>query len=183
MQPVKRTRKIIVHIATSADGFIARPDGNIEWLTARTAPKGFYGIGEFMQTIDAKVIGRKTYEVSVALGAKFDTKTPTYVFSHGPPPKKLPPGVEFVADGIEGFVERLRGAKGRNVWLMGGGEIIAAFLDAGAIDDFIVSVIPTFIGEGIPLMAHRHRDVPLRLRSVQKFSDGVAQLHYAVRPS
>ncbi len=183
MQPVKRTRKIVVHIATSADGFIARPDGNIEWLTSRPAPKGFYGIGEFMQTIDAKIIGRKTYEISVALGAKFDPKIPTYVFSRGAPPENLRPGVTFVTDPIDDFVTLLRAAKGRNIWLMGGGEIIAAFLDAGAIDEFVVSVIPTFIGEGIPLMSHRHRDVPLRLRSVQKFADGVAQLHYALRPA
>src|SRR5687768_16118398 len=82
----KKTRKVIVHIATSADGYIARPDGDIEWLTERPAPKGFYGISKFMQSIDTKVFGRKTYEVSVQMGATFDSKTRNVVLSHRPSP-------------------------------------------------------------------------------------------------
>jgi dihydrofolate reductase len=70
--------------------------------------------------------------------------------------------------------------EGKNIWMMGGGEIIAAFLDEGAIDEFIITVVPTLIGEGIPLMAHRRRDAPLRLRSVEQFPDDVVQLHYNV---
>jgi len=57
-------RKIVVNIATSADGYVARPDGDLEWLTSRPAPKGFHGMGKFVQSIDAKVLGRKTYDVS-----------------------------------------------------------------------------------------------------------------------
>jgi len=66
---------------------------------------------------------------------------------------------------------------------MGGGKLIASFLDEQAIDQFIISVIPIFIGEGIPLIAPRHRDVPLRLVSVRRFADGVVQFHYEVQPS
>ena len=65
--------------------------------------------------------------------------------------------------------------------MMGGGEIIASFLDEGAIDEFIITVIPIFIGEGIPLIAPRHREVPLNLRSVKPFPDGVVQVHYDIR--
>jgi len=65
--------------------------------------------------------------------------------------------------------------------MMGGGEIIGSFLDEGAIDEFIITVVPTFIGEGIPLISPRHREVSLRLRSLQRFPDGVVQLHYEVR--
>jgi dihydrofolate reductase len=65
--------------------------------------------------------------------------------------------------------------------MMGGGEIIASFLDAGAIDDFIISLIPTSVGEGIPLIAHRHRHLPLRLQSLRRFSDDVVQVHYKVQ--
>ena len=64
--------------------------------------------------------------------------------------------------------------------MMGGGGIIASFLDEGAIDEFIISVVPVFIGDGIPLIAPRHRDVPLDLHAVQRFPDGVVQLHYKV---
>jgi dihydrofolate reductase len=63
---------------------------------------------------------------------------------------------------------------------MGGGDIIGSFLDEEAIDEFIITVLPTFIGEGIPLIAPRHRQVPLRLLGLQQFPDGVVQLHYEV---
>jgi dihydrofolate reductase len=176
-------RRIIVNLAMSADGYIARPDGDLEWLTSRPKPEGFYGLGAFMSSIDTKLLGRKTYDISLQLGAKFDSKTRYYVFSRRPPLTPVPAGVEFVTEAISLFAKRLREMEGKNIWLMGGGEIIAAFLDAGAIDEFIITVVPTFIGEGIPLIAHRHRDVPLHLRSVQQFPDGVVQLHYDVQKS
>jgi len=178
--PATKKRKIIVNIATSADGYIARPDGDVEWLTRRPPPKGFYGIDKFAQSIDTKLFGRKTYDLSVRMGAQFDSKTRNCVFSRQPSPASVPSGVEFIAGGIGSFAKRLRDQKGKNIWMMGGGEIIASFLDEGAIDEFIVSVVPVFIGEGIPLIAPRHRDVGLSLRSVQPFPDGVVQLHYNV---
>lgn|GEM_PF-6646875 len=58
----KKRRKIIVHIGTSADGYIARPDGDLEWLTSRPKPEGFYGMSAFMKSVDTKLLGRKTYE-------------------------------------------------------------------------------------------------------------------------
>jgi dihydrofolate reductase len=64
--------------------------------------------------------------------------------------------------------------------MMGGGELIASFLDAGEIDEFDIHVIPTFIGEGIPLVAPRHRDVALRLRSAKKYADNGVRLRYEV---
>jgi dihydrofolate reductase len=64
--------------------------------------------------------------------------------------------------------------------MMGGGGLIASFLDAGEIDEFDIHVIPTLIGKGISLVAPRHRDVPLRLRSVRKYPDGVVRLRYEV---
>ncbi len=173
-------RKVIVHIATSADGYIARPDGDLEWLTSRPAPKGFYGMNAFMRSVDTKLLGRKTYEVSLRMGAKFDSQSRSIVFSRHPPPG-APSGVEFVNDAIGPFVSRLRAQPGKDIWLMGGGEIIASFLDAQAIDEFVISVVPVFIGDGIPLIARRHRHVPLELHSIERFEDGVVQLHYRVQ--
>ena len=173
-------RKVIVHIATSADGYIARPDGDLEWLTSRPAPKGFYGMDAFMKSIDTKVLGRKTYEASLRLGAKFDKKSPTFVFSRQPPPADAPPAWSSSNGGIGPFVQRLRGQPGKDIWLMGGGEVIASFLDEEAIDEFVVSVAPVFIGDGIPLLARRHRHVPLTLLSSERFDDGLVQLRYQV---
>lgn len=174
-------RQIIVHIATSADGYIARPDGNLDWLTNRPAPKGFYGLPKFSRSIDVKILGRKTFDFSVKMGAHFRAEDVHYVFSRQPAPAAAPPGVQFVTEPVKSFVERLRNQPGKNIWMMGGGQIIASFLDEHAIDQFILSIVPVFIGEGIPLISPKHRDVPLRLQSSQKFPDGVVQLHYEVQ--
>src|SRR5262245_66463073 len=99
---------VIVHTGTIADGYIARPDGDLEWLTSRPAPKGFYGMNAFMRTIDTKVLGRKTYEESLRLGAKFDSKERTIVFSRQAPPSDAPPGVQFVSGAVGPFVSQLR---------------------------------------------------------------------------
>jgi dihydrofolate reductase len=178
---VTKRRKVIVHIATSADGYIARADGDLEWLTSRPPPQGFYGMNAFMRSVDTKVLGRKTYQVSLRMGAKFDSQSRTIVFSRHPPPADAPSGVEFVNDAIGQFVSRLREHPGKDIWLMGGGEIIAAFLDAQAIDEFVISVAPVFIGDGIPLIARRHRHAALDLSSCERFEDGVVQLHYRVQ--
>jgi len=178
---VTKPRRIIVHIATSADGYIARPDGDLDWLTSRPAPKGFYGMNAFMTSIDTKVLGRKTYEVSLSMGAKFDSKSRHIVFSRHAPPADAPSGVEFVSEAIGAFARRLRELPGKDVWLMGGGELIASFLDEQAIDEFIISVAPVFIGDGIPLIARRHRHVPLDLHAIERFEDGLVQLHYRVQ--
>jgi dihydrofolate reductase len=175
-----KRRNVIVHIATSADGYIARPDGDLEWLTSRPAPKGFYGMNAFMRSIDTKLLGRKTYELSLRMGAKFDSKSRYIVFSRHAPPADAPSGVEFVNGEIGRFVRRLREEPGKDIWLMGGGELIASFLDEHAIDEFVISVTPVFIGDGIPLIARRHRHVPLELHSVERFEDGLVQLHYRV---
>jgi dihydrofolate reductase len=135
----------------------------------------------FMKSIDTKLLGRKTYEESLRLGAKFNAKERTIVFSRRARPADAPPSVEFVHAGIGPFVSHLREQPGKDIWLMGGGDLIASLLDEQAIDEFVVSVVPVFIGEGIPLIARRQRHVPLRLKSTESFEDGVVQLRYRVR--
>jgi dihydrofolate reductase len=174
-------RKIIVQIATSADGFIARPDGDIEWLTERPHPKHMYGMTRFVRSIDTILFGRKTYEVGLQLGGTFDPDYRNYVFSRRPAPATAPKGVEFVNEPVAAFAKRLRKAKGKDIWMMGGGELIASFLDAGEIDAFMIAVMPVLIGEGIPLIAPRHRHVKLGLVSAKSYTDGVVMVHYEVK--
>jgi dihydrofolate reductase len=182
---MKAPRKIIVYIATSADGYIARPDGDLEWLNRRPHTVD-YGMRAFYPAIDTILWGRKTYDWLLDYykkkgikGGMFDKKVANYVFSRKPP-KRAAAGVEFVSAPVKAFARRLRATPGKHIWMMGGGELIASFLDAGEIDEFDIQVIPTFIGEGIPLVAPRHRDVPLRLRSARKYPDGVVRLRYDV---
>jgi dihydrofolate reductase len=178
------TRKVIAELAASADGYIARPDGGVEWLD-RPQTAGDYGMRAFYRSIDTILFGRKTYELALDFqrqgipGAEFDPAVKNYVFSRRPP-KKAPAAVEFVTAPIPEFMKGLRAAPGKNIWMMGGAGLIASFLDLGEIDEFIIHVIPILIGEGIPIVAPRHRSVPLVLLSSRRYSDGVVRLHYAV---
>jgi dihydrofolate reductase len=185
---MKPRRKIIAYIATSADGYIARPDGDVEWLNRRPRTVD-YGMSEFYPRIDTILWGRRTYDWLVDYWRKrgktkglFDTKVANYVFSRKPP-KRVAQGVEFVSEPVKSFARRLRKAPGKHVWMMGGGKLIASFLDAGELDELDIHVIPVFIGEGIPLIAPRHRDVPLLLRSSKRYPDGVVRLRYEVPPA
>jgi dihydrofolate reductase len=180
-----KARRIIVYIATSADGYIARPHGDVEWLNRRARLD--YGMRAFYSRIDTILWGRKTYDWLLSYYKKrgktkglFDTKLANYVFSRRPP-RRPAPGVEFVKEPVKAFARRLRARPGKHIWMMGGGGLIASFLDAGEIDEFDIHVIPVFIGEGIPLVAPRHRDVPLRLLSSRKYPDGVVRLRYEVQ--
>ena len=182
---MKTGRRIIVYIATSADGYIARPDGDVEWLNRRPRTVD-YGIRAFYTRIDTILWGRKTYDWLLNYYKKkgktsglFDTKLANYVFSRNPP-RTAAPGVEFVSGPVKPFARRLRALPGKQIWMMGGGELIASFLDAGEIDEFDIHVIPIFIGKGIALIAPRHRDVPLRLLASRKYPDGVVRLRYEV---
>ncbi len=178
-------RRIIAHIATSADGYIARPDGDVEWLNRRPDTVD-YGTRKFYQSIDTIIWGRKTYDWVLNYHKKrgktdglFDTTLDNYVFSRTPP-RHPAPGVQFVRQSVKAFAKRLRATPGKQIWMMGGGGLIASFLDAGEIDEFDIHVIPVFIGKGIPLVAPRHRDIPLTLRSARRFPDGVVRLRYEV---
>jgi len=181
-----RKRKIIVYLAISADGFIARSDGSVDWLD-RPRPKGNDGMGAFYKSIDTVLWGRKTCDVALDFqkkgvpGTAFDTRVKNYVFTRSLPQAPAPAGVEFVSEPIQAFATRLRKKKGKDIWMMGGAGIIASFLDQGEIDEFMIHVIPKFIGEGIPLIATGPRTVPLKLISCTEFPDGVVRLHYTVR--
>jgi len=170
-------RKIIAYIATSADGYIARPDGSVEWLN-RPRIAGDYGMSEFHKSIDTVIWGRKTWDQAMGGKSSGSSKIKSYVFTHNPP-DKTPRGVDFVSGNIGDFAQQLRATPGKDIWMMGGGGVIASFLDAGELDELIIHFIPVFIGEGIPLIAPRHLDVELKLVGTHAYADGVVKMHYA----
>ena len=179
MPSSNRKRKFIVYVTVSADCFIARPDGDFSWLD-RPRPKGNYGMAEFYRSIDTCVLGRKTYDLAVKFGkADGYAGKKNYVFSRTLS-KAASPKVTVIDEDVRVFAERLRLEKGKHIWLVGGGELVASFLDSGQVDEFIIHVIPKMIGEGIPLVAPRYRDLRLELLAGKRFPDGVVRLHYAV---
>ena len=178
-------RKSIVYIAVSADGYIARPDGSVDWLD-RPRTAGDYGMAAFQKTIDTIIFGRRTFDEAVErfFGGNPEkfvdrrSKIKNYVISHRPGPSV--PGLEFVNEPLDAFVKGLRAQPGKNIWVMGGGGVIGSLLDVGGIDEFIINVIPTFIGEGVPLIAPQRRTVKLQLIDTNAWKDGVTKLHYKV---
>ncbi len=140
-------------------------------------------MGEFFKTIDTILWGRKTYDKGIEMGMKSADFWPGirhYLFSRRPR-KSLLPGFEWTSAAVKTFAQRLRAQPGKDIWMMGGGEIIASFLDKSEIDEFRIHVIPILIGEGIPLIQPRHRSIPLKLLSSKSFSDGVVELNYRVK--
>ena len=182
------SRKVICYIATSADGYIARPDGNIDWLTNPEVPRepkvGDYGYADFVKDIDTVLWGRTTWDQVQSWMESGDAGmaagTRSYVFTSRPETGAAKPDVEYTNEPVKPFMERLRAEPGRDIWMMGGGGIIGTFLDAGELDEFIIHVMPVLIGEGIPLIAPRHREIPLRLVETKSYDDGVVMLHYAI---
>ena len=186
-----------VFIAISADGFIARPDGAIDWLAAVERKGEDYGYQKFFDTVDVLVTGRNTYDVVAGFEAWPYAGKRAFVFSRSENPPLDPrvtytsqtPG-EWLAERYAELVDNrsASGAPGaggaepaKDVWLVGGGELIRGFLDELLVDELIVAVHPVVLGGGIPLIpagTHRHR---LRLVSQKAFDSGLVQLHYVVQ--
>ena len=178
-------RKIITCAAISADGYIARPDGNVDWLH-QIPSQSDYGLAKFEAGVDTILMGRKTYDWAMRYYRKigkpdgvWNERLTYHVFSRKPP-TKVPAAVNFVNIPVKTFARRLRDAPGKNIWMMGGAGLIASFLDAGEIDEFLIHVMPVLIGKGIPLIAPRHRDISLNLRAAKTYPGGVVELRYEI---
>jgi len=127
------TRKVILFIATSLDGFIARADGSVDWLFH----DGDYGMAEFFRSIDTVLIGRKTHDVMLGFGQTSYRGRKNYVFSRSQPASPSA-DVEYTADGARDLIETLRLTRGKDIWLVGGSELIDTFLVEQLIDRITV---------------------------------------------
>jgi dihydrofolate reductase len=141
-------RKIILGVGISLDGYIARPNGAVDFLFM---PKG-YSMAPFFATIDASIMGRKTFDAALRMGGTFtDSKMPTYVMSRTQLPGKRE-GLIFTAQSPTELARELRGRRGgKDIWLMGGGELAREFLNADLVDGIYLGVVPVLLGGGIPL--------------------------------
>lgn len=165
-------RKILLGVGISLDGYIARLDGSVDFLFM---PKDFSS-SDFMAFVDAELMGRKTYEISLKLGAKYNS-TSTYVFSRSIAPGRRD-GVTFTRDTPERLVHELRTHKGKNIWLMGGGELTREFLQADLVDEIHLGIVPVLIGEGIPLFPATFPQRNFKLIENKTYSRGLISLKY-----
>lgn len=165
-------RKIVLFIACSLDGYIARANGDIDWLFDDQD----YGYTQFYESIDTVLVGRKTYEqASNFEEVPFEGKE-CHVFSRSI--DREDGCAKFVDGDIVNFVEELKGREGKDIWLVGGAEIIEVLLSANLIDRFIISIHPILLGDGVPLFKKQSDEIKLVLTNSISFPTGLAQLHY-----
>ena len=165
-------RKIKLFIACSLDGFIAREDGGIDWLFT-----GDYGYTKFYNSVDVVLMGRKTYELALKLGEDYKDKK-VIVFTRQKNLKKFS-NIEFVSD-IVPFTKKLKTEKGKDVWLVGGGEIISVLLNNNLIDEMQIFVHPIILGKGIPLFKDIKKEIKLKLVETKEFEDGLVKVEYKI---
>lgn len=170
-------RKIVYFVTSSLDGFIARPNGGIDWLIQAEGDEDF-GFARFQESIDTVIQGRQTYEHVLKLGPYPYQSQKNYVFS-----RKLLEcqHAELVRQPVPQFVRWLRDQPGKDIWLVGGGELAAAFLAAEAIDELKVFIQPVLLGEGIPLAKYIGRDIRLTVISSHAFRQGLVQINFEVK--
>lgn len=167
-------RKVVLGLGISLDGYIARPDGSVDFLFV---PKD-YSMGPFFKTIDVAVLGRKTYNDALKMGGSFTgSKMESYVFSHSLPPGERD-GVIFTNDSPSNLVAAIRKKPGKNIWLMGGGELIRAFLKEDLVDELYIGVVPTLLGEGIPLFPSGFPQREFDLVENKSYSQGFIAVKY-----
>lgn len=168
-----------VFIATSLDGYIARPDGGIDWLRAVERPGEDYGYQAFARSIDAIVMGRNTYEVALGFPEWPYAGKRLIVLTHRPAIARH--GEEFCSTLLPELGERLAQEGVRRVYV-DGGEVIRQFLVARLIDDLTVSIIPVLLGSGIPLFGSGAPEHALSLLESRSYPSGLVQLRYGTEP-
>ena len=167
-----------VFIATSIDGFIARLDGGLDWLPDDPEPHGY---DEFMQTIDAIVIGRKTFEVVLKFGGWAYGAKPVVVLSRTLTKLKLPDNAvcDLMSGRPEAIVDTLA-QRGMKHLYIDGGVTIQGFLEAGLIQRLTITHIPVLLGSGIPLFGPLSRDIRLIHVATRSYPSGLVQSEYVV---
>ena len=176
------------YTAASLDGFIATEDHSLEWL---------FPLGDVNETsyptfileVGALAMGASTYEWMLrhvikpgsASGAPWPYRQPTWVFSHRALPPVQGADIRFVDGDVRPVHAEMRAAaQGKNVWLVGGGDLVGQFHDAGLLDEIIVQVGSVTLGAGKPLLPRRIASPPLRLTEARRIGPGFAELRYDV---
>jgi dihydrofolate reductase len=176
---LKQMRKISLFIATSLDGYIAKPNDDLSFLKLVEKEGEDYGYAEFTNTIDTLIVGRKTYDyVLKEIGpSHYDNgQRDVYVITRTERPhvgKTI-----FYTGNITELVKRLKSEKGKNIYCDGGAEVINELLKQDLIDELIISVIPVLLGNGTRLFKDGRPEQLLEFITVKTFDTGLTQLHY-----
>lgn len=164
----------------SLDGFIAKPDNDISFLSIVEQKGEDYGYSEFVKSIDTVIIGRKSYDKVISMGFDYPhADKEVYIIS-----RTIRPAVgniRFFSGDFINLISELKTKAGRNIYCDGGAEIVAELLKNKLMDEIIVSIIPILLGEGIRLFNDKNPEQILHLVSCRQFEKGLVQLHYKIK--
>jgi len=181
--PQVTRRKVKYGVGVSLDGYIAGPDGAVDWLerATRKAKGEDFGMGEFFKSIDTVLMGRKTYEMGLKMGMDKGgyPKMKNYVFSRTLPPGERD-GIEFVSGNPGGLIARLKQQIGKDIWLCGGGELAREVLKSKALDEIILGVAPILVGAGLLTFPPGFPETELELIECKQYKGGLVSLTYKV---
>jgi len=181
-------RKVTLGLANSLDNYIARRDGGSDWL--RWSKEVAEISAAFMKTIDAILIGRKTYEVMLNNGQTSFPGGKNYVFSRAKKGRtvlaralahKPDENVELVNEDAAAFVGKLRKRKGKGIVVFGGGELAQSLFEAGLIDEIVLNIQPVLLGSGIPLFHEMKKQINLDLIDSRKLKAGSLIVSYRIK--
>ena len=174
---MENNRKVILYIATSLDGYIAKPNDDLSFLSLVENGDEDYGYYEFMASVDTVIMGRKTYDWVVAqVGEYPHADLDSYILTRKP--KESIGKTEFYTGDIAQLISGLKSEPGKHIFCDGGAEIVNEFLKLDLIDEMIISIVPVLLGDGIRLFNDERPEQLLDLVSVKSFDKGLVQLHY-----
>jgi len=171
-------RKVKYFVANSLDGFISRVDGSTDWLFMDQD----YGMSMFFASVDVAIMGRKTYDKmqELAPGQTFSPTIREYVFSRTQP-SRMVGNTTFLNEPIGSWLDGVRRRPGKDIWLVGGGEMVRAFLLERLIDEIGLTIHPRLLGAGIPLFPTPYPETELQLISCREYETGLIQTFYSVK--
>jgi dihydrofolate reductase len=172
-------RKVKLFIACSLDGYIATPEGGVDFLSTVEQPGEDYGYAAFYETIDTVVLGRKTYEKVLSFGEPFPHRCPVYVIASQNQPTAN--NVHFYTNGPVNLIHELLLQPGKDIFVDGGAQVVHALLQQKLIHELTVSFIPVLLGDGIRLFQEGFDSVSLSLQHSRSFPSGLVQVTYSVR--
>ena len=185
--PEVAMRKIVLFVGMSLDGYIARSNGAVDFLSVPKSggprnERGEYSMAPFFASVDTEIMGRKTLEAGLKMGGGSLPRTSMvrYVFSRLQPPGERD-GLVFVNQTPDALIGQLRKRPGKNIWLMGGGELARDFLKADLVDELSLGIVPVLLGEGIPLFPSGFPQRDFALVENKTYSRGLIALRYKRR--
>lgn len=173
-------RKVILFIAASLDGYIATQDEDLSFLSIVHMEGEDYGYEEFISHVDTVIMGRKTYDwIMKEVNEYPHPEKDSYIITRTPRADK--DKIRFYTGDLKDLVLRLKLEEtGKNIFIDGGAEIIDFLLKENLIDDFIISIVPVLLGDGIRLFKDGRPDQRLTLMHSECYGTGLVQLHYRV---